>query len=245
MVGIAARLVLRAVVLRPGLSALRVFLAVAVAAIGVVIAPRAIADTGCGPGGPPPGAASKDVSDVYGQPATLWLTNLMVGITTNQGYGEAAIPSPSPLRRRALLIDAQQDGNHQIIVDAGREAHLYTVSGCTITPVVDQAGACLSLAQCRPGIPFLFDMGHRAGNGDGIGCSDLGDGRHLVQLLPKNDNGQWTVRRTEIDLNGATATTGRFDAVTASSVEDPTWTTAHTISCGDLTIAQDGLWAGD
>jgi hypothetical protein len=72
------------------------------------------------------GAPSKDISDVYGQPATPWLTNVIVGITTNQGYGEAAIPSASPIVRRALLIDAQQDGNHQIIVDAGREAHLYT-----------------------------------------------------------------------------------------------------------------------
>jgi hypothetical protein len=242
---IAARQTLRAVVLRPDPMALRVFLAVAVAALGAVIAPRAIADPGCGPGGPPPGAASKDVSDVYGQPATLWITNLIVGITTNQGYGETAIQSPSPLQRRALLIDAQQDGNHQIIVDAGREAHLYTVSGCTITPVIDQAGACLSYAQCQPGTPFLFDLGHRAGNGDGIGCSDLGDGRHLVQLLPKNDNGQWTVRRTEIDLNGATATIGRSDTVTATSDKDPTWTTSDTISCGDLTIARDGLWAGN
>src|SRR3984957_21283533 len=87
------------------------FLAVAVAALSVAIVPRASADAGCGPGGPPPGAASKDVSDIYGQPATLWLTNLIVGITTNQGYGEAAIPSPSPIARKALLIDTQQDGN--------------------------------------------------------------------------------------------------------------------------------------
>ena len=78
------------------LMALRVFVAVAIAAFGVVSAPRAIADAGCGPGGPPPGAASKDISDVYGQPATLWMTNLVVGISTTQGYGEAAIPSPSP-----------------------------------------------------------------------------------------------------------------------------------------------------
>jgi hypothetical protein len=151
---------------------LRAVLIVAIAALGVVIAPGTIADAGCGPGGPPPGAASKPVGDVYGQPATLWITNQIVGITTAQGYGEAAIQSPSPLQREALLIDAQQDGNHQIIVDTGREAHLYTVSGCTITTVVDQQGA-----------PFVFDIGHRRGNGDGVGCSDLGDGRHLVGLL--------------------------------------------------------------
>jgi hypothetical protein len=214
---------------------LRVALAVASTALGVVIAPPAIAGAGCGPGGPPPGAASEDVSDVYGQPATLWLTNQIVGITTAQGYGEAAIHSPSPLQRRALLIDAQQDGNHQIIVDTGREALLYAVSGCTIAEVVDRQGA-----------PLLFDMGHRRGTGDGVGCSDLGDGPHLVgllQLRDRQDKPLWTVRRTEIDLNGATAVIGRSDTVPATSDQDPAWTSAGTISCGDLTIARGGLWA--
>ena len=32
--------------------------------------------------------------------ATLWLTNRIVGITTAQGYGEAAIHSPSPIAVR-------------------------------------------------------------------------------------------------------------------------------------------------
>jgi hypothetical protein len=199
---------------------LRIALAVATTALGVVIAPPAIADAGCGPGGPPPGAASEDVSDVYGQPATLWLTNQIVGITTAQGYGEAAIHSPSPLQRRALLINAQQDGNHQIIVDTGREALLYAVSGCTITEVIDQQGAV-----------FLFDIGHRRGTGDSVGCSDLGDGPHLVGMLVLPDGRTW--RLTEIDLNGATATIGRSDTVPALS----------DLSCGGLTMERDGLWA--
>jgi hypothetical protein len=199
---------------------LRIALAVATTALGVVIAPPAIADAGCGPGGPPPGAASEDVSDVYGQPATLWLTNQIAGITTAQGYGEAAIHSPSPLQRRALLINAQQDGNHQIIVDTGREALPYAVSGCTITEVIDQQGA-----------PFLFDIGHRRGTGDSVGCSDLGDGPHLVGMLVLPDGRTW--RLTEIDLNGATATIGRSDTVPALS----------DLSCGGLTMERDGLWA--
>src|SRR5262249_5252532 len=90
---------LHCVSLRPDRMTLRVALAAAPTALGVVIAPPAIADAGCGPGRPPPGAASEDVSDVYGQPATLWLTNQIVGIATAQGYGEAAIHSPSPLQR--------------------------------------------------------------------------------------------------------------------------------------------------
>jgi hypothetical protein len=218
--------------MKPKLSLL---LASVMASFGVVIAPPAIADAGCGPGGPPPGAASKDVSDVYGQQATLWITDMAVGITTAQGYGEAAIVSASPIRRSALLIDAQQDGNHQIIVDTGRDAILYAVSGCTITPIVDQQGT-----------EFRFDRGHRRGNGDGIGCSDLGDGRRLVGLLQDRDihgTPLLTVRRTEIDLNGTTATIGRSDTVTATSIQDPAWTSAATISCGDLTMTRDGVQA--
>ncbi|MGE2816112.1 hypothetical protein ACQI5H_13365 [Mycobacterium heidelbergense] len=210
-------------------------LVTAAASFGIAGAPPATADAQCGPGGPPPGAASKDVSDAYGQPATLWITDTIVGIATARGYGEAQIHSPSPLQRSALLIDAQQDGNHQIIVDTGREAILYAVSGCAITPVVDQRGE-----------PFRFDRGHRSGNGDGIGCSDLGDGRRLVgllQLLDDQHNPLLTVRRTEIDLDGATATIGRSDTVTATSVQDPAWSTAGGISCGDLTMQLDGVEA--
>lgn len=211
--------------------------AVVMASLGVLIAPPTIAHAGCGPGGPPPGAASKDISDVYGQPATLWITNTVVGIATAQGYGEAKIQSASPIRRSALLIDAQQDGNHQIIVDAGREAILYAVSGCTVTQVVD-----------RQGTAFGFDRGHRRGNGDGIGCSDLGDGRRLVGLLQlRDEHGTplFALRRTEIDLDGATATIGRSDTVTATSVQDPAWSTAEGISCGDLTMARDGVRAAN
>jgi hypothetical protein len=218
--------------MKPKLSLL---LASVMASFGVVIAPPAIADVGCGPGGPPPGAASKDVSDVYGRPATLWITDTAVGIAIAQGRGQAEIASASPLERSALLIDAQQDGNHQIIVDTGRDAILYAVSGCTITPFVDPQGR-----------PFRFDRGNRQGSGDGVGCSDLGDGRRLVGLLQLRDEDGTpllTVRRTAIDLYGATATIGRSDRVTATSIQDPAWSTAGDISCGDLTMKGDGVQA--
>jgi hypothetical protein len=219
---------------RPGPS-LSVLLAVVVASLGVVMVPPAVAHAGCAPGGPPPGATGKDVTDSYGQPATLWITNTTVGIATADGYGEAEIRSASPLRRSALLIDAQLDGNHQIIVDAGREAILYSVYGCTITPVVGPQGTS-----------FWFDLGHRRGKGDGIGCTDFGDGRRLVGLLQVRDGEDkplLRVRRTQIDLNGATATIGRSDTVSAVSEEDPAWRTAATITCGDLTMQRDGVQA--
>lgn len=209
--------------------------AVALTALAVPVVPRAVADDGCGSAAAPPSdAAAKDIGAVFGQPATLWLTNSIVGISTAQGYGQAPITSASPLPRSALLVDAHQDGNHQLIVDTGRAGLLYTVSGCTITPVVNERGA-----------PFLFDIGHRSGLGDGVGCSDLGDGRHLVQLLRLHNatDPRLTVRRTEIEVNGSTATTGRSDTVIATSEQDPVWTAATDISCGDLTIARDGVTA--
>lgn len=210
--------------------------AVFIATFGVVGAPHAVADRGCGlDGGPPPHAAHKDVSAVYGQAATLWLSDTKVGIQTPQGYSAAAIESPSPLQRSALMIDAQQDGKYQVIVDTGREAILYVVSGCTIAPAVDEQG-----------LSFRFDIGHRRAVGDGIGCSDLGDGRHLVQLLQlrdDRDNPLMAVRRTEVDLDGPLATIGRSDTVTATSEQDSAWTTAAAISCGDLTMERDGIAA--
>src|SRR5690349_5651097 len=106
--------------------------AIAMIMLGMVVAPRAVADDYCREGGPPAKAASKDVSDIYGQPATLWISDTVVGLTTPQGYSAAKISSPSPLQRRVMLVDAQQDGQHQIIVDTGREAILYVVSGCRI-----------------------------------------------------------------------------------------------------------------
>jgi hypothetical protein len=217
---------------------LLVFSVMATASFCVVVAPHAAARSDCDlVPGPPHKAASKDVSAEYGQPATLWISNTKVGLTTPQGYGQADIHTASPLKPSALLIDAQHDGNHQIIVDTGREAILYVVSGCTISPAVDQRG-----------VEFRFDIGHRRGIGDGIGCSDLGDGQRLVQLLQLRDDQDQplvplTVRRTEIDLDGAWVTVGRSDTVTATSDQDPAWTTANAISCGDVTTARDGVEA--
>jgi hypothetical protein len=71
-----------------------------------------------------------------------------------------------------------------------------------------------------------------------VGCADLGDGRHLVGLLQLRDEQNRrlpTVRRTEIDLNGATATIGRSDTVPVTS------DVRGGISCGDLTMARDGV----
>ncbi len=196
--------------------------AAAAMALALVAAPHAAADAKCAFGGPPIGAATKDVGAVYGQPATLWMTNdNVVGVTTVGGTGSVEVHTASPMVPQALLVDAQQNGNHQIIVDTGREAHLYAASGCNVVAVVDQHLE-----------PFIFDEAHRIGTGDGVACGDLGNGPHLIGYLHLVDQ-PGMMRRTEIDLDGATATVGRSDVVSTDIDQ----------SCGGVTMVNDALHA--
>lgn len=225
---------------------LRLLLIVVLSATGVALgAPPAWAAPGCPPGGtsPPPGSVQRQIGDVDGDglPDALWIGKIatangsstrVVGISTASGANsDVEVSSASPIPMRALAIDAQNNGEHQVIVSDGRSAHLYAFTNCRLQTVVDS----------HYGRPFIFDLENLAGNGTGVGCSDLGDGRHLVGLQALPDGGQWTVRRTEIDLNGIRASIGRSDTLTATSADDPAVTSAQTISCGNLTIDQDGV----
>jgi hypothetical protein len=209
-------------------------------------AARSFAAGGCAPSGTPPPAdvARRKVSDLDwdGRPDTLWVgqsrdgdgrIDRVVGVTTASGdNAQVQVVSASPIPLAALAIDAQKDGQHQIIVSDGRSAQLYVFANCRLQTVADNQGA-----------PFLFDLQNLRDHGTGVGCGDLGPaspGRHLVGLQALDD-GLWTVRRTEIDLNGTLATIGPSDTVTAASAQDPAVTSAQTISCGDLTLAKDGV----
>jgi hypothetical protein len=221
-----------------------------VAALLTVPSARSFAAGGCAPTGTPPPAhvSERKISDLDwdGRPDTLWVGEVrdsspssqgqidrVVGVTTASGdTSEVQVSSASPIPLSALAIDAQQDGQHQIIVSDGRSARLYVFANCRLQAAADNQGS-----------PFLFDLQNLRDNGTGVGCSDLSPpstGRHLVGLQATND-GQWTVRRTEIDLNGTLATIGESDTVAASSAQDPAVTSAQTISCGSLTIAKDGV----
>ena len=206
------------------------------------------AAAGCPPGGAPPpaDAAQQQVGDLDGDgaPDTLWVgqvrdgngrTDRGVGVITASGANsDLQISSASPMPLAALAIDAQQDGQHQIIVSDGRGARLYVFADCRIQTVFNK----------QDNQPFLFDLHNLRDHGTGVGCSDLGPpstGRHLVGLQALSNGGQWTVRRTEIDLNGTLATIGQSDTITATSAQDPAVTTANTITCGDLTLAKDGV----
>jgi hypothetical protein len=220
------------------------------ACLNVVAVARSSAAAGCPPGGAPApaGAGMRQVGDLDGDGLadTLWVgkyrdgdgrSTRVVGITTASGANsDVQIASASPIPLTALAIDAQNDGGNQIIASDGRSARLYTFAECRLQAVVDGDGA-----------PFVFDLQNLRGHGTGVGCSDLGPpsiGRHLVGLQALQsppDTGQWTVRRTEIDLYGTLAKIGQSDTVAATSAQDPAVTSAQTISCGDLTISKDGV----
>ena len=202
----------------------RLFL-IPLALAGCLPAAHASARTDCPPTAPPPGAVAKPID---GMAETLWAgDNRSVGVS---GFGAVQVLSASPMPLAALVVDAQDNGDHQLLVSDGRAAHLFALAGCQIKTVTDNHGA-----------PFLFDLENLRGNGTGVGCSDLGGGRHLVGLQAVQDGGQWVVRRTEIDLDGTIATIGRSDIVTAASAQDMAVTSAMTITCGDLTIDRDGV----
>ncbi len=204
---------------------IRVLVAVILSAAFLNCAP-AQADPFCLEDGIPPGAATRTFDG-----GTVWITpDGLVGVTTDGGSGRVRVPSASPMPLQALVIDAEGNGGRQLIVSNGRVAHLYVLAGCKISAAYDGQGE-----------PFQFDLQNLRGNGTGVGCSDLGDGRHLVGLQALPDGGGYTVRRTEIDLDGFIATIGLSDTVTGTSPQDPVVTSAMTISCGDQTMAQNGV----
>jgi len=204
---------------------IRVLIAAVLGAALLNCAP-AHADPNCLEEGIPPGSATRTFDG-----GTVWISpDGLVGVTTDGGSGRIRIPSASPMPLQALVIDAEGNGGRQLIVSDGREARLYVLAGCKISAAYDGQGE-----------PFLFDLQNLRGNGTGVGCSDLGDGRHLVGLQALRDGGGYTVRRTEINLEGFIATIGLSDTVTGTSLQDPVVASAMTISCADLTMAQNGV----
>lgn len=205
---------------------LLVGLTLAIASVATFTASPARADN-CSQTKPPLDAASKQA----GRGSMLWISHDgTVGVTTPGGTGVVQVPNAGPLPLQAFLVDAQQDGNQQLIVSNTRVARLYTVSGCEISAVTDPQGA-----------PFLFDLQDLRGNGSGIDCLDLGDGRHLTGLLAQQTDTGVTIRRTEITLNGTVATPGKSDTVIGQSPHEPAVAAASTIGCGDQTLNKDGV----
>jgi len=199
------------------------------------------ADPGCPatPSGQPTGvpetadsAATLDV-DGDGRPDTLWIDDetavgggVPFGVSTASGgdfYENFA--SASPVTRSVLVADVTGSGELVALASDGRAVQLWAISDCSLVPV-----------QNAQGQQYTFDLGF-TGFGTGVGCADVdGDGtRDLLGLLADSTS----ITSTVVDLDGARATNG-----TSSTIADATpqqLDAAHQVTCGDLTIAADGV----
>lgn len=206
----------------------RLSLGVAALLIGACIANIAPAQANpkCSSGGPPAGAVSHPFDG-----GTVWISSDgLVGVTTPEGTGTLRVSTASPVPLQAMVVDAQNDGQRQLIVSDGRSAHLYLVIHCWISETYDGQGE-----------PFVFDLQNLRGRGTGVGCQDLGEGRHLVALQALPDGGGFVINRTQINIDGTTALRGRSDTIPGASLDDPVVAAAMTITCGAQTIGTDGV----
>lgn len=201
--------------------------------------------TGCAPGGGgvPSGAVTKPTLDVDGdgRPDTMWIAQgaagaggVPFGVTTSGGRTvSAAINSGSPRPRQVLIADVTGKGELVAFASDGRQVLLFAVRGCSFVPV-----------QNAQGQQYTFDLGF-TGYGTGVGCVDAnGDGTtDLVGLkyLPESQ-GEGTIQRTIVELNGPNARNGATDTVPATNATMAE--EAQSVSCGDVTLAANGVSSG-
>jgi len=184
------------------------------------------------------GTANAPTLDVDGdgEPDTEWIAtqpaadgSVQFGVQTASGDAIAAnVASASPGARSLLVADVTGDGELVALVSDGRQVLLYAISDCQILPV-----------QNAQGQQYAFDLGF-TGYGTGVGCTDVdGDGvRDLAGLLADGSS----VTSTAVSLDGPRASNGTSrttPAATAAQVD-----AAHQVTCGDLTLAEDGVTSG-
>lgn len=203
-------------------------------------APPTTAPVGCPPtqATTPSGATVVQVVDVDGdgRPDQAWISGgdeRAIGITTASGATfSSPISTASPIGASAVVNLVGEAATPVALVDVGREALVYSLAGCAVTPTTDEAG-----------VPYTFDRGF-GDQGTGVGCTEVDGVLHLAGLLAAQQGDGWTVTRTFVDLSedGARATNGASEVVAQGAAEsDPVVVTATEVSCGDLVAGQDGL----
>ena len=197
------------------------------------------AAAGCAPNSAtaPAGADVVTVIDVDGdgRPDQAWLSagaGRELGITTASGATfSTTIDSASPVPASAIVNRVQRDQIPIALVDLGREALVYSLAGCAVTPVANAQGA-----------PYTFDRGF-SGGGTGVGCStDAGTLRLAGLNAVADDAGTYTVTRTFVDLDadGRHATNAAPEQVAiGAAADEPVVTTAQEVSCGELVAGTD------
>jgi len=203
-------------------------------------APTGTTGPGCpaGGGGIPSGAGVHDVIDVDGDghPDRAWLSggsDRRFGISTASGATfSIAIDSASPVEASAIVQRVQADGIPIALVDLSREALVYSLAGCKVTPVLNAQGE-----------PYRFDRGF-GDEGTGVGCTAEQGALRLAGLDAVRDaDGKYDVSRTFVDLDtdGRHATNGKREVVARGAAADSAVvTTAQEVSCGDLVAGRDG-----
>ena len=188
----------------------------------------------------PAGTRTKQTVDVDGdgRPDTAFIGlapdssgGVPFGVRTASGAVLAStIHSASPVARSVLFADVTGHGEVVALADDNRQVQLWAVSDCQLIP-----------EQNVQGQQYTFDLGF-TGYGTGVGCVDAnGDGTtDLVGLkyVPE-PQGAGTIQRTIVRLTGPQARNGATDTVvvTRASMVDE----AHSVTCGDRTMAADGV----
>ena len=191
----------------------------------------------------PVGAHSKQTIDVDGdgRPDTEWIATspdasggIPFGIrTASGGVFSATFTSASPVARSVMFADVTGHGEIIALASDGRQVLLYAVSQCQLIAEKNVQGQ-----------QYAFDLGF-TGFGTGVGCVDAnGDGTtDLVGLkyVPEAQ-GQGTIQRTIVTLNGPNARNGATDTVPADNanlVDE-----AHAVTCGDQSLTANGVSSG-
>jgi hypothetical protein len=196
---------------------------------------------GCttGPSEIPVGALSRQVIDVDGDglPDTAWLLatpdgTVQVGIVTAAGGGAARLwDSASPGGRYVLVADGDGQLPVMVFADDVRMVQLWEFRDCALQDVLDAANQ-----------PFWFSMGYGP-VGLGVECTEVGGAMHLVRPDIVTDDGTtvgWS--RTVIDLADGRATEGAtVTGFYTRPADDAAIARLHDVTCGSLTIEEDGL----
>jgi hypothetical protein len=188
----------------------------------------------------PAGARSAPTVDVDGdgRPDTAFITTspdssggVAFGVrTASGGVFSATHRSASPVARSVLFADVTGHGEVVALASDGRQVQLWAVSACELVP-----------EQNAQGQQYAFDLGF-TGYGTGVGCVDAnGDGTtDLVGLqFVAEPQGPGTIRRTIVVLTGRQARNGATDTVVVTRADLAE--EARSVSCGDVTMAADGV----
>ncbi len=190
----------------------------------------------------PAGAARREVVDVDGddRPDEGWIAQgddgvVTVGINTAAGGGATTtFDSASPVTRTVLVANADEQGPVELFLDDGRLVQLHAFADCAIAPVRNPEGE-----------DYTFGLGF-TDVGTGVGCVDTPDGRRLAGLDLDDEqmgpDGEVAWSRTIVELDGLTAENGTTTTGTYRQPEDDAAVALlTTVTCGDLTVADDGI----